>query len=89
MFLAVIGGGAFVVGFALQDTLGNFAAGLMLLIYRPFDVGDFVEVGGVTGKVDSVSLVTTTIRTPDNKVTSTCTRSTAEFTLAGLTWLGR
>jgi small conductance mechanosensitive channel len=66
--LAVIGGGAFVVGFALQDTLGNFAAGLMLLIYRPFDVGDFVEVGGVTGKVDSVSLVTTTIRTPDNKV---------------------
>jgi small conductance mechanosensitive channel len=39
----------------------------MLLIYRPFDVGDAVEVGGVTGKVDNVSLVNTTIRTFDNK----------------------
>ena len=66
--LALIGGGAFILGFALQDTLGNFAAGLMLLIYRPFDVGDGVEVAGVNGKVDNVSLVTTTIRTFDNKV---------------------
>jgi small conductance mechanosensitive channel len=56
------------VGFALQDTLGNFAAGLMLLIYRPFDVSDVVDVGGVSGKVDKVSLVSTTIRTFDNKV---------------------
>jgi small conductance mechanosensitive channel len=66
--LALIGGSAFIVGFALQDTLGNFAAGLMLLVYRPFDVGDAVEVGGVNGKVDKVSLVSTTIRTFDNKV---------------------
>jgi small conductance mechanosensitive channel len=66
--LALIGGSAFIIGFALQDTLGNFAAGLMLLIYRPFDVGDVVEVGGVSGKVDSVSLVSTTIKTFDNKV---------------------
>ncbi len=66
--LALIGGGAFIVGFALQDSLGNFAAGVMLLIYRPFDVGDAVEVGGVVGKVDRVSLVSTTIRTFDNKV---------------------
>lgn len=65
---ALIGGGAFIVGFALQDTLGNFAAGLMLLVYRPFDVGDAVEVGGVSGKVDNVSLVSTTITTFDNKV---------------------
>ena len=64
---ALVGGGAFVIGFALQDTLGNFAAGIMVLIYRPFDVGDAVEVGGVSGKVDSVSLVSTTIRTFDNK----------------------
>lgn len=64
---ALVGGGAFVIGFALQDTLGNFAAGVMVLIYRPFDVGDAVEVGGVSGKVDSVSLVSTTIRTFDNK----------------------
>jgi small conductance mechanosensitive channel len=66
--LALVGGSAFILGFALQDTLGNFAAGLMLLIYRPFDVGDAVDVGGVSGKVDKVSLVSTIIRTPDNKV---------------------
>ena len=66
--LALVGGGAFIIGFALQDTLGNFAAGVMLLIYRPFDVGDAVEVGGISGKVDKVSLVSTIIRTPDNKV---------------------
>ncbi len=65
--LALIGGGAFVLAFALQDTLGNLANGLMLMIYRPFDVGDAVEVGGVTGKVDNVSLVNTTITTFDNK----------------------
>lgn len=65
---ALIGGGAFIIGFALQDTLGNFAAGLMLLIYRPFDTGDVVEIADVSGKVDSVSLVSTTIRTFDNKV---------------------
>lgn len=66
--LALIGGGAFIIGFALQDTLGNFAAGLMLLVYRPFDVGDAVEVAGVSGKVDGVNLVSTRILTWDNKV---------------------
>ncbi|MFK7849418.1 MAG: mechanosensitive ion channel family protein [Akkermansiaceae bacterium] len=66
--LALLGGGAFVIGFALQDTLSNFANGVMLLIYQPFDVGDAVEVGGISGTVDSVSLVNTTIRTFDNKI---------------------
>ncbi len=65
--LALIGGGAFILAFALQDTLSNFANGMMLLIYRPFDVGDAVVIGGVTGKVDSVSLVSTTILTFDNQ----------------------
>ncbi|MGJ8632371.1 MAG: mechanosensitive ion channel family protein [Luteolibacter sp.] len=65
--LALIGGASFILAFALQDTLSNFASGVMLLIYRPFDVGSSVEVGGVSGKVDSVSLVSTTIRTFDNK----------------------
>lgn len=65
--LALIGGGAFVLAFALQHTLSNFAAGVMLVIYRPFDVGDAVELGGISGAVDSVSLVCTTIRTFDNK----------------------
>ncbi|AWB70349.1 small conductance mechanosensitive channel [Vibrio cholerae] len=57
-----------IIGFALQDTLSNFAAGMMLLIYRPFDVGDFVHAGGVDGKVSHMSLVNTTIRTFDNQI---------------------
>ena len=57
-----------IIGFALQDTLSNFAAGMMLLIYRPFDVGDFVFAGGVDGKVSHMSLVSTTIRTFDNQI---------------------
>jgi small conductance mechanosensitive channel len=65
--LALIGGGAFIIGLALQDTLSNFANGIMLLIYRPFDVGSAVEVGGIKGKVDSVSMVSTTILTFDNQ----------------------
>ena len=65
--LAGLGVAGFVLGFALQDTLGNFAAGLMILFYRPYDVGDFVTAGGVSGTVDAMSLVSTTIKTPDNQ----------------------
>lgn len=66
-FLAGIGVLGFVVGFALQDTLGNFAAGLMILLYRPYDLGNVVNAAGVTGKVHAMSLVSTTLRTPDNQ----------------------
>lgn len=62
--LGVIG---FVVGFALKDTLANFAAGFMILLYRPYDLGHGVEAGGVTGSVESMSLVSTTFKTPDNQ----------------------
>ena len=65
--LAIIGAVGFVVAFALQDTLGNFASGIMLMMYRPFDVNDIVEVAGIMGKVKSLNLVSTTITTPDNK----------------------
>lgn len=65
--LAGLGVAGFIVGFALQDTLSNFASGLMILIYRPFDVGDLVEAGGVSGKVKEMSLVSTTILTLDNQ----------------------
>ncbi len=67
-FLAAFGVVGFIIGFALQDTLGNFAAGLMILLYRPYDLGDFVTAGGETGSVSSMSLVSTTLTTPDNKV---------------------
>ena len=55
------------MGFALQDTLGNFAAGGMILFYRPYDVDDFVEVAGATGLVRKMTLVSTTINTFDNQ----------------------
>jgi small conductance mechanosensitive channel len=66
--LAAIGGAAFVIAFALQGTLSNFASGLLILSYRPFDVGDVVDAGGVSGRVDSMNLVSTHIRTFDNKL---------------------
>ncbi|MGD9388251.1 MAG: mechanosensitive ion channel [Gammaproteobacteria bacterium] len=65
--LAGLGVAGFVIGFALQDTLANFASGLMILLYRPFDVGDIVETGGVFGKVKEMSLVNTTVLTFDNQ----------------------
>lgn len=65
--LAVIGATGFVVAFALQDSLGNFASGLLIMIFRPFDVGDAVEVAGVAGKVEAVSLLSTQMKTFDNK----------------------
>lgn len=65
--LAGLGVAGFIVGFALQDTLSNFAAGLMILIYRPFDVSDVIEAGGVTGKVSVMNLVSTTVLTFDNQ----------------------
>lgn len=65
--LAAFGAGGFVLAFALQETLGNFASGLMIMVYRPFDVDDLVEVDNVTGTVEKMSLVSTTLRSADNK----------------------
>ncbi|MBW7469824.1 mechanosensitive ion channel family protein [Marinobacter sp. F4218] len=65
---AMIGGASFILAFALQDTLGNLASGLMIMINQPFDEGDYVQVGGVGGTVKSVSIVATTVATPDNQV---------------------
>ena len=65
--LAGLGILGFIVGFALQETLSNFASGLMILVYRPFDVGDVVEVAGHTGTVRLMSLVSTTIVSFDNQ----------------------
>ena len=66
--LAGLGIAGFVIGFALQDTLSNFASGLMILVYRPFDVGDVIEAASVTGKVDQMNLVSTMILTFDNQL---------------------
>ncbi len=66
-FAAVLAAAGFAVGMALQGSLSNFAAGVMLLIFRPFKVGDFVSVAGQTGKVNEIELFTTTLDTPDNR----------------------
>jgi len=65
--LAIVGAAGFVIAFALQSSLSNFASGIMILFFRPFDMGDVVEAGGVSGKVISMNLVATTIKTFDNK----------------------
>lgn len=66
-FAAVLAALGFAIGMALSGSLGNVAAGVMLLIFRPFKVGDVVNVAGVTGKVDELELFTTTLDTPDNR----------------------
>lgn len=65
--LAAIGAAGFILGFALQGTLSNFAAGIMILIYRPYDVGDLVDIGGTFGKVEAMTVVSTTLRKLDNQ----------------------
>jgi len=65
--LAIVGAAGLAVGLALKDSLGNFAAGVMLVMFRPFSKGDVVEVAGVVGKVDEVRIFSTFLTTPDNK----------------------
>ncbi|MBT4137414.1 MAG: mechanosensitive ion channel family protein, partial [Candidatus Latescibacteria bacterium] len=59
--------GGFILGFAFQESLGNLAAGLMLLLNAPFKVGDFVEAAGTAGVIQEMNLMATTLTTPDNK----------------------
>ena len=64
--VAILGAAGLAVGLALQGTLSHFASGVMLLIFRPFRVGDVVEVGGTVGKVEEIGIFTTTLKSPDN-----------------------
>jgi small conductance mechanosensitive channel len=66
-FIAVMGAAGLAIGLALQGSLSNFAAGVMLVFFRPFKVGDFIEAGGTTGVVEEILLFTTRLRTGDNK----------------------
>ena len=66
-FVAVIGAAGLAVGFALQGSLSNFASGVMLLVFRPVRVGDYVEAGGTAGSVMEIGIFTTVMHTPDNK----------------------
>lgn len=66
--LAVLGAAGLAIGLALKDSLGNFAAGVMLVMFRPFSKGDFVEVAGISGTVQEVRIFSTYLLTPDNKL---------------------
>lgn len=66
-FVAIVGAAGLAVGLALQGSLANFAAGVLLILFRPIKVGDFVEVAGVAGSVSSISIFSTTLLTGDNK----------------------
>lgn len=65
--IAILGAAGLAVGLALKDSLGNLAAGVMLVIFRPFTVGHFVEAAGVSGNVKKISIFNTLLTTPDNK----------------------
>ena len=65
-FIAVLGAAGLAVGLALQGTLSNFAAGVMLLIFRPFKIGDYIEAGGTAGTVQEIAIFSTTLHSPDN-----------------------
>ena len=67
-FIAILGAAGLAIGLALQGSLANFAAGFLLIIFRPFKEGDVIEAAGVTGKVDVIQIFTTTLKTPDNKI---------------------
>jgi small conductance mechanosensitive channel len=66
-FIAVIGAAGLSIGLALQGSLSNFAAGFLMIIFRPFKVGDFIEGAGVSGTVEKIQIFTTQLKTSDNK----------------------
>ncbi len=87
--VAILGAAGLAIGLSLQDSLKNLAAGVMLVIFRPFKAGDFVEAGGVSGTVQEINIMNTRLLTPDNKevivgngdvVSNTITNFTAQPT---------
>lgn len=66
-FLAILGAAGLAVGLALQSSLSNFSSGIMLILFRPFKVGDFVEAGGTTGTIEQINVFNTVMTTGDNR----------------------
>lgn len=66
-FLAIIGAAGLAVGLALQGSLSNFAAGVMMILFRPFHIGDYIEAGGAEGTVSEIQIFSTIIMTKDHK----------------------
>lgn len=66
-FFAILGAAGLAIGLALKDSLGNLASGVMIILFRPFNVGDFITAAGVSGTVEEVSIFNTILKTPDNQ----------------------
>jgi small conductance mechanosensitive channel len=66
-FIAVLAAAGLAVGLALQGSLSNFAAGVLMIIFKPFKVGDYIEGGGTAGTVEEIQIFTTQLKSPDNK----------------------
>jgi small conductance mechanosensitive channel len=66
-FVAILGAAGLAVGFALQGSLSNFAAGTLIILFKPFRIGDFIEAGGTMGIVEDIGVLATILKTPDNK----------------------
>ncbi len=66
-FLTIVGAAGLAIGLALKDSLSNFASGVMLVLFRPFQVGDVVNAAGVSGKVERINIFNTVLNTPDNQ----------------------
>ena len=88
-FLAIVGAAGLAVGLALKDSLSNFSSGVMLVLFRPFKAGDFIEASGIAGIVEQIGMFSTVIKTGDNRVitvpnglvySSTITNYSAEAT---------
>lgn len=67
-FLTIVGAAGLAIGLALKDSLSNFASGVMLILFRPFKVGDVVTTAGITGKIESITIFNTVLNTPDNQM---------------------
>ena len=67
-FVAILGASALAVGLALQGSLANFASGILMIIFKPFKVGDYIEGGGTAGVVEEVGIFSTILKSPDNKI---------------------
>jgi len=84
-FIAMLGAAGLAVGLALQGSLSNFAGGVLILVFKPFKVGDFIDAQGFLGSVDSIQVLNTVLKTPDNKTIIIPNGSLANGTITNFT----
>lgn len=84
-FLTIVGAASLAVGLALKDSLGNFASGVMLILFRPFKVGDIVTIAGETGSVQEITIFNTVMTTPDNQKKIVPNSSIGSSTITNIT----